>query len=162
MASLKAGAQQALPSRRSPTRGSGGKNRSHPRSDSSLWFRRIVPGRHGGWMANRDIVVVGGSAGSVEPMGTLLELLPKDLHAALFFVLHVPTTRSSLLPEILSRSGFYAHHAVDGEPIENGRVYVAPPDRHMLLELDRVRVVFGPRHNRHRPAVDPLFRTATR
>jgi two-component system, chemotaxis family, protein-glutamate methylesterase/glutaminase len=113
-------------------------------------------------MANRDIVVVGGSAGGIEPMGTLLSLIPKDIPAAIFFVLHVPSTRNSLLPEILSRSGFEVRQPVDGEPIRHGQVRVAPPDRHMLLERERVRVLFGPRHNRHRPAIDPLFRTATR
>jgi len=50
--------------------------------------------------------------------------------------------------------------AVDGEPIRMGRIYVAPPDRHLLVEKDRVRVMYGPKENRFRPAIDPLFRSA--
>lgn len=50
--------------------------------------------------------------------------------------------------------------AVDGEKIEPGRVYVARPDHHLIIERERVRVTLGPKENRHRPAVDPLFRSA--
>jgi len=113
-------------------------------------------------MAHRDIIVVGGSAGSIEPMGEILSAVPRDLPAAWFFVLHVPSESVSHLPEILSRSGYPARHAVDGEKVEPGRVYVAPTDRHLMLENGNVRVVLGPRHNRHRPSIDPLFRSAAK
>ena len=66
-----------------------------------------------------------------------------------------------MLPKILARNAQVpVAHARDGEPIELGRVYVAPPDRHLLVHQDHVRVVRGPRENNHRPAVDPLFRSA--
>ena len=51
-------------------------------------------------------------------------------------------------------------HAQDGEPISPGRIYVAPHDHHLLVEPGHLRVVRGPRENHHRPAVDPLFRSA--
>jgi two-component system chemotaxis response regulator CheB len=66
-----------------------------------------------------------------------------------------------MLPKILSHSGpLRAQHAINGEAIEHGRIYIAPPDYHLLVDRDRVRVVRGPRENRARPAADPLFRSA--
>jgi two-component system, chemotaxis family, protein-glutamate methylesterase/glutaminase len=109
----------------------------------------------------RAIVVVGASAGGLDPLRALLRGLPGDLHAALFVVLHIPATGGSALPRILDRSGpLRADTAVDGEPIESGRVYVAPPDQHLLVVEDAVRLSRGPRRNGVRPAADPLFRSA--
>jgi len=110
-----------------------------------------------------DIVVIGASAGGIEALKEITSHLAPDLDAAIFVVLHVSPDSSGLLPNILNRdSKIPAHQAEDGEPIRPGRIYVAAPDRHMLLERDQVRVVNGPRHNRHRPAIDLLFRTAAR
>jgi two-component system, chemotaxis family, protein-glutamate methylesterase/glutaminase len=112
-------------------------------------------------MPGHDIVVVGASAGGVEALVDLARSVPPDLPAAMFVVLHVPSTGSSALPEILSRQGSLpAAHVKDGEPIELGRIYVAPPDHHLLLRTGHVHLARGPRENGHRPAVDPLFRSA--
>jgi len=108
-----------------------------------------------------DIIVIGASAGGVEALREVVRGLPADLQGALFVVLHVPAQSPSILPRILDRAGpLGVAHAVDGEPITPGRVYVAPPDNHLMVERGRVRVVHGPRENRYRPAVDPLFRSA--
>jgi two-component system chemotaxis response regulator CheB len=108
----------------------------------------------------RDIVVVGASAGGVEALRTLAAGLPADFPAAVFVVLHVPPT-SSVLPAILTRAGkLPAEHARNGQPVEHGRIYIAPPDYHLLLEDDVTRLERGPRENGARPAIDPLFRTA--
>ena len=112
-------------------------------------------------MPGHDIIVIGGSAGSLEVIRRIVGDLPGDLPAAVFVVMHIPAGAPSMLPAILSSSGsLTAVSPVDGEFPHAGRIFVAPTDRHMLLEDDVVRVVFGPRHNRHRPAIDPLFDSA--
>jgi two-component system chemotaxis response regulator CheB len=112
-------------------------------------------------LQGHDIIVVGASAGGVEALSQLARGMPRDLPAAVFIVLHVSARSPSIMPSILSRAGALpAAHAVDGMPIEHGRIYVAPPDHHMLVERGRVRVLRGPKENRSRPAVDPLFRSA--
>lgn len=114
-------------------------------------------------MPGHDIVVIGASAGGVEALMAVVRELPRDLSAALFVVLHVPPDRESMLPRILSHAGpLPAIHPEDGDAIEHGCIYVAPPDYHLLVERGRVRVMRGPRENRYRPAVDPLFRSAAR
>lgn len=114
-------------------------------------------------MPGHDIVVIGASAGGVESMQSLVAQLPLSLPAAVFVVVHLPPEASSLLSEILGRAGpLPAGIPEDLEPIRTGRVHVAPPDHHLLVDRDRIRVVHGPRHARHRPAVDPLFESASR
>jgi two-component system chemotaxis response regulator CheB len=109
----------------------------------------------------RDIVVVGASAGSLEPLRQIVARLRPDSPIAMFVVVHVLPTGQSRLPLILSRAGrLPVRHAHNGDRIERGRVLVAPPDRHLLLEHSGVRLDHGPRENSTRPAVDPLFRTA--
>jgi two-component system, chemotaxis family, protein-glutamate methylesterase/glutaminase len=111
--------------------------------------------------ARRDIVVIGTSAGGIDAIRMLLAGLPADLPAAVFVVVHIDAKSPGLLPRIFGRAGrLPVEHARDGAPVRPGRVYVAPPDRHVLLEADGMRVVRGPTENRHRPAIDPLFRSA--
>jgi two-component system chemotaxis response regulator CheB len=114
-------------------------------------------------ITGRDIIVIGASAGGVEALSQLAACLPADLPAAIFVVLHVPAHSPSLLPTILNRTGpLPASHASDNEAIRKGRIYVAPPDQHLLLDDGCIRLKRGPRENGHRPAVDPMFRTAAR
>ena len=114
-------------------------------------------------MATRDIIVIGASAGGVQALSTLVSTLPEDLPAAVFIVLHIPANSSSFLPTILGReSNLPVAHVTDGEPIMRGRVYVAPPDQHLLIQGGRVRLVHGPKENLHRPSIDALFRSAAR
>jgi two-component system chemotaxis response regulator CheB len=76
-------------------------------------------------------------------------------------VLHVPASGPSLLPDILTRAGaLAATHAVDGETLEGGHIYIAPPDMHMLVTNAHLELTRDPRENGHRPAIDPLFRSA--
>jgi len=99
----------------------------------------------------------------VEALRVLVAGLPADLPAAIFVVLHVPPTVPSALPRILGSAGpLPAHHPEDDESIEPGHIYVAPPDYHLLVDRGRVRRWHGPRVNRTRPAIDPLFNSAAR
>jgi two-component system, chemotaxis family, protein-glutamate methylesterase/glutaminase len=99
----------------------------------------------------------------VEALGELVERLPPELPAAVFIVLHVSPGGTSVLPQILARrTTLPVATASDGEPIERGRVYIAPPDHHMLIHDGRVVLTHGPRENGVRPAIDPLFRSAAR
>ena len=110
--------------------------------------------------AHRDLVAIGASAGGIDALKRLVGALPADYRGALFVVLHISPEAHSELPAILSRAGqLPAVHAADGMAIEHGRIHVAPPDFHLLVERGVLRVVQGPRENRHRPAIDPLFRS---
>jgi len=111
--------------------------------------------------ANGSVVALGGSAGGVEALVRIAKGLPADLGAPVLVVLHVSPTVESHLPQILTRAGpLPARHARDGEELEANRIYVAPPDHHLLVADGRVRVVRGATENGHRPAIDPLLRTA--
>jgi two-component system, chemotaxis family, protein-glutamate methylesterase/glutaminase len=110
---------------------------------------------------NRDIIVVGASAGGVQALQALVKGLPGDLPAAVFVVLHIPPHTPSNLPSILNAASVvHAEHARDGATIRPNRIYVAPPDKHLLLEPGRMAVRRGPKENRFRPSVDALFRSA--
>jgi len=112
-------------------------------------------------VAKRDIVVIGGSAGSSTVLKQMLSDLPGDLPASLFIATHVPSNSPGYLAEILGGAGpLPVVRAVDGQPIERQRVYVAAPDRHLLLFNGTIRLGEGPRENMARPAIDPLFRSA--
>jgi two-component system, chemotaxis family, protein-glutamate methylesterase/glutaminase len=114
-------------------------------------------------MSNHNIIAIGASAGGVEALREVVRSFPPDFDAAIFIVLHIPPIGVSLLPEILRRSGALpAHHAIDREAIRAGHIYVAPPDHHLLINHGYVRVMRGPKENRVRPAIDPLFRSAAR
>jgi two-component system chemotaxis response regulator CheB len=104
---------------------------------------------------------MGASAGGLEVVARIVEHLPATLPAALFVVIHTGPDTPGILPQILMRrSEWPARHARDGEPIQHGVIYCAPPDHHLLLEDGHVQVVHGPKENGFRPAIDPLFRSA--
>src|SRR5262249_41262342 len=107
----------------------------------------------------RDIVVIGASAGGIEALSRLLHGLPAGFPAAMFVVLHISPNSPGYLPDILARAGpLPAEHARDGKSFQHGRVYAAPPDHHLMLEANgRMRLNRGPKENRSRPAIDPLF-----
>lgn len=112
-------------------------------------------------MPNRDLIVIGASAGGIEALQRICAGLPPNLNAAVLVVLHTSPNSGSLLPRLLARSGSLpATHPKNGEPIEKGRIYVAPPDHHLIVERGVLRIIRGARENHHRPAIDPTFRSA--
>lgn len=114
-------------------------------------------------MPEQRVIVIGASAGGVEAISQVVRELPADLPAAVCVVLHFPANGTSVLPKILDRVGSLpAAHATNGQSLESGRIYVAPPDHHLLVRQDRLDLGVGPKENNHRPAVDVLFRTAAR
>jgi two-component system, chemotaxis family, protein-glutamate methylesterase/glutaminase len=110
-------------------------------------------------MKSTHAIVIGASAGGVSALLEVASGLPAGLDAAVGVVLHVGAL-PSILPQLLaSRTELRVLHPADGQPLEAGTIYVAPPDHHMLFDEDAVRLSRGPRENHARPAIDPLFRT---
>ncbi|MCA1454579.1 chemotaxis protein CheB [Bradyrhizobium sp. BRP22] len=112
-------------------------------------------------MGNRDIIVIGGSAGATAPLKEILGRLPADLAAAIFIVLHIPAQGIGLLATVTSAAAkLPVRQAESGMLIEHGHIYLAPPDHHLLVLRDHMMLGRGPRENMVRPAIDPLFRSA--
>jgi two-component system chemotaxis response regulator CheB len=110
-------------------------------------------------MASERIVVIGASAGGVRALQKLTSGLAADFPAPILVVQHIGS-HPSMLPQLLMRSGpLPAAHARDGERIAAGRIHIAPPDYHMLVEDDFIRLSHGPKEQYTRPAIDPLFRS---
>ena len=114
-------------------------------------------------VADHDIIVIGTSAGGLKALSAVLSSLPAGIGAAIFVVQHVAADRKSDLPRLLGDvCDLPVTHPMDREPFELGHVYVAPPDHHLLLNADTMRVIRGPQENRFRPSIDALFRSAAR
>ncbi len=112
-------------------------------------------------MLGHEIIVVGASAGGVDAVPRLIASLPANLPASVFVVLHIPAVGPDLMAAIVGRNAkLEVGNAIEGETIKRGHVYLAPPDRHLQIEVGRVRLNRGPRENRHRPSIDALFRSA--
>jgi two-component system, chemotaxis family, protein-glutamate methylesterase/glutaminase len=111
-------------------------------------------------MANRDVVAVGTSAGGVQALLVLAKKLPRDFPASLLVTIHLPAHERSALDKLLSRAGpLPAAFAVEGERLRKGRIYIAPPNRHLVLDGERLSLGSGPRENNSRPAIDPMLRS---
>jgi two-component system chemotaxis response regulator CheB len=109
----------------------------------------------------KDIVVIGTSAGGIEALRYLAGALPTDFPAPIFAVVHTSPESPGVLAAILERAGPLPAVCVKtSEVIQPGRIYVPPPDHHLLVQPGFARATRGPRENRFRPAVDPLFRSA--
>ncbi|WP_292574942.1 chemotaxis protein CheB, partial [Mesorhizobium sp.] len=107
---------------------------------------------------NHNIIVIGASAGGIEPLKRIVADLPADLPAAVFVVVHIGQV--SYLPDILDRAGrLEAQPARNGAAFRMGCIYVAPPGFHLLLHDGHMMLRRGPRENLARPAIDPLFRS---
>ncbi|MFI6517987.1 chemotaxis protein CheB [Spirillospora sp. NPDC050679] len=111
--------------------------------------------------AFRDTVVIAASAGGISALQRLLSCLPADLPATILGVIHLPATSNSVLPQVVARrTAIPAQFAHDRLEPRSGRMYLAPPDRHLLLAGDELRLSAGPRQNGMRPSADVLFFSA--
>lgn len=112
-------------------------------------------------MSGNRVIALGASAGGVEALSKLVARLPEDIPAPLFVVQHVSPDAPGVLDKILSRAGrLPVKFAGHGEHFRSGTVYLAPPDHHLIVKKDHLMLSRGPRENRTRPAIDPLFRSA--
>ena len=112
-------------------------------------------------MKKRDIIVIGASSGGLDGLKTIVKQLPPDFPGSIFIVWHMSAEVRGFLPAVFNKlNSIHAANAYDKEPILPNRIYVAPPDHHLLVEEGQVRITRGPKENRFRPAVDPLFRSA--
>jgi two-component system, chemotaxis family, protein-glutamate methylesterase/glutaminase len=111
-------------------------------------------------VANRDILAIGASAGGFEALRRLAVGFPADLPAAVLIVIHIPAQSRPTLDAILTQDGpLPAKFATHGQSIENSHIYIAPPERHLLFDGNRVLLGTGPPENNARPAIDPLLRS---
>lgn len=112
-------------------------------------------------MAEKDMFVIGASAGGVDALQRLCSDLPPDFPGCIFIAQHLSPSSRSVLPALLDRAGpLRAVSPADGQEIEAGHVYVAGPDAHMLLRPGHILMRRGPYENRTRPAINALFRSA--
>ncbi len=110
-----------------------------------------------------DVIVVGGSAGALVGAREIVRALPGDFAASTFVVLHrgaEPLDAEGLTRVLSSQAELPVDTARDEQPIESGRVYVAPVDRHMVLANGLIRLQRSPLENRTRPCIDVLFKSA--
>ncbi|WP_141731679.1 chemotaxis protein CheB [Oligoflexus tunisiensis] len=107
------------------------------------------------------LIVIGGSAGAIPTVLEIARGLPPNFSVPICVVIHFHPNARSVLPMLLeSTSGIPAKHPQTQEFLMPRHIYVAPPDRHMVIHKNRILLHRGPHENRCRPAIDPLFRTA--
>ena len=112
-------------------------------------------------MNNHHVITIGTSAGGISALQQLVSQLPQNLNASIHIVQHLSHEAPSNLATFLARkSQLPVAFARNGESIELGRIYLAPPDLHLMLRYGHLKLVRGPRENRMRPSIDPLFRSA--
>jgi two-component system chemotaxis response regulator CheB len=112
-------------------------------------------------MANRDVLAIGTSAGGFEALRFLAGEFSRNFPASVVVTIHLSNQFRSELDAILTQAGpLPASFAVDGEKLERSHIYIAPTERHLIVESGHLRLGSGPRENHARPALDPLFRSA--
>ncbi|MFZ3584824.1 chemotaxis protein CheB [Loktanella sp. DJP18] len=124
-------------------------------------MRLFVSGSAGAaGMSVERVIAIGGSIGALAVLKQVLPQIPANLPAPIFVALHVGSQGRDLLADIFDQcAALPASTAVEGEPVRNGRIYVAPADRHLLIIDGVIRLGSGPRENMARPAIDALFRS---
>lgn len=109
-----------------------------------------------------EAITIGASAGGVEALLALLDPLPANFLPSILIVIHLPADRSSSLPRLFSgRCRLPVKEAEDKEPIEPGKVYIAPPGYHLLVEPEKyLSLSMDEPEHYSRPSIDLLFESA--
>jgi len=110
----------------------------------------------------RDVIVIGTSAGGLEALDQLIGQLPTDLPASIVIIQHMDPGNSGepLLRRLGRYQAFHPKLAEDGERLKPRQIYIAPPGNHLLVKKGKMLVKKGAAENRHRPGIDPCFRSA--
>jgi two-component system chemotaxis response regulator CheB len=109
-----------------------------------------------------EAIVIGASAGALEALSIILPALPANFSLPVIVVVHVPSDKRSVLAELFqAKCQVPVREADDKEPIVGGTIYFAPPDYHVLIEVDKSLslssdepILFS------RPSIDVLFESA--
>src|SRR5687767_14865093 len=108
------------------------------------------------------IVVIGTSAGGIRALEELVTQLTPDMDAAFFIVLHLSRKGIGkyLFQRLQENTLLPCQLGQNNEPIQKGKIYIAPPDEHMLVTRGKVIIGRGAQENRWRPSINNLFRSA--
>lgn len=111
-----------------------------------------------------EVLAIGSSTGGPQALFRVMGALRGVVKQPIFITQHMPATFTTILAEHIARaSGYPAAEGVDGEPVRGGRIYVAPGDFHMTVQVERgeklVRLLKTPPENFCRPSVDPMLRS---
>ncbi|MCC3157656.1 chemotaxis protein CheB [Hymenobacter sp. 15J16-1T3B] len=109
-----------------------------------------------------SLIVIGTSAGGMLALTRLVAQLPATLPAAVLVVQHlsVNSTGQYLVERLAQHTTMQCHLGTHHQPLLPGHLYLAPPDRHMLVKDGHILITKGPHENHYRPAADALFRSA--
>jgi two-component system chemotaxis response regulator CheB len=109
----------------------------------------------------RGVVVIGASAGGLQALTDAAASLPADLPFAVLVALHMSPSVPSVLAKIVDRSGpLPARTATHDGVLQEGHIYVAVPDHHLMVLDHKMVLSEGPTENSYRPAINALFRSA--
>jgi two-component system chemotaxis response regulator CheB len=129
--------------------------------ENNLHIEEKKEREHSNLSSGQRIIVMGASSGGFEALKTIVKNLPPDFNTPIFIAWHMSPDIHGIMPQVLNRvNKIYAAQANDNEPIKPNRIYVARPDHHLLIRDHKMRITHGPKENRFRPAIDPLFRSA--
>jgi two-component system chemotaxis response regulator CheB len=114
------------------------------------------------WESPGFIITIGASAGGLNAINEVVSQLPEDLNAAVFVVIHLAKVGlgNFLLTRLQKYTSFHCVLAEEGQEIERGHIYIAPPGVHLLIKDGKIGLGHGPAENRWRPSIDVLFRSA--
>jgi two-component system chemotaxis response regulator CheB len=112
--------------------------------------------------ANKSLVLIGGSAGSLDVLLRLLPGLHAQMHVPIVIVLHRKNTNDSTLRQLLaSKTTRRVKEVEEKEAVEPDTIYLAPPDYHLLFEQDRTFALdYSEKINYSRPSIDVSFESA--